>query len=738
MAFSMRLSPYLVLVLVGIVPILLLVAAAYVLSSSTLVKQINQANSASATLAGALVAREFSHWEQAIQAHADFPTFAGGVAAGEVDIVRDRLKIIVESYDTIDRAFVADVSGILWADFPMAPESLNQDFSHRDWFAGVTRDFAPYVSEVYQRHAAPILSLVAVAVPVSDPATGEVAGLLVVQLRLDFLSRLVEQLQISTDGYVLLLDHNGIAVAHPRLVLPEGIFPDYTSVIEQLQVQRGLGSVEYVDPVSGERMLASAEAVQVGGNPWLVIAQQPAASAYAVRNSLARNLFIAGGLMLLVVSGLVFGLARAVAGVRDLNRDLEYENQRRKRVEELLREANAELEQRVEERTAELRITQEQLLHSQKLDAIGQLAGGIAHDFNNMLSVIIGYSETALEQLPEDDIARNHLKPIHEAGTRAAALTRQLLAFSRKQVMQPEILNLNDIIGDMESMLQRLIGEHIDLVCKFDPNLDPVCFDQSQIEQVVMNLAVNARDAMPKGGALTIETANIYLDEDYVSRHVESQVGPHVVVSISDNGKGMDAETLDRIFDPFFTTKELGRGTGLGLSTVYGIVKQGGGSIWVYSEPGSGATFKIYLPCAELARTRGEVAKSDAVPETEQGGTILVVEDDQMVLSVVCHMLQGAGYTLLEAAGCDEAVEILKAHARPIDLLLTDVVLPEKRGPEVARAVQEVQPDIPVLYMSGYTDNAIVHHGVLDKGVAFLEKPIRRKRLLEKVRKTMR
>jgi signal transduction histidine kinase/CheY-like chemotaxis protein len=737
-AFSMRLSPYLILVLFGIVPIIVLVAAAYFLSSNALVRQINEANEASATLAGALVDREFSHWQQAIQAHADFPTFAGGAAAGEIDIVRERLRVIVESYDSIDRAFVSDVTGTLWADFPIAPESLNQNFSHRDWFAGVTRDFTPYVSEVYQRHAAPVISLVAVAVPVSDPATGEIAGLLVAQLRLDFLSRLVQRVEVGADGHVLLLDHNGVAAAHPRLELPEQIFAEYTGVTELLQVQRGLDSAEYLDPVSGEHMLASAREVPVGGNPWLVIAQQPASSAYVVRDSLARNLFIAGGLMLLVMSGLVFGLARAVVGVRELNRDLEYENRLRKRVEGLLRETNAELEKRVEQRTAELRETEQQLLHSQKLEAVGQLAGGIAHDFNNMLSVIIGYSETALEQLPEDEIARNYLEPIQEAGTRAAALTRQLLAFSRKQVMQPEILNLNDVIGAMESMLQRLIGEHIDLVCKFDPDLDPVRFDPGQIEQVVMNLAVNARDAMPNGGALTIETANIYLDEDYVSRHVESRVGPHVVVSISDNGKGMDAETLDRIFEPFFTTKELGRGTGLGLSTVHGIVKQGGGSIWVYSEPGSGASFKIYLPRAESAQDEKDGSESTIAAERGQGGTIVVVEDDEMVRSLVCHMLQGAGYTVLEAAGSDDAVEVLEAHGRPIDLLLTDVVLPEKRGPEVARVMQEIQPDLPVLYMSGYTDNAIVHHGVLDEGVAFLEKPIRREQLLKKVRTAMR
>jgi signal transduction histidine kinase/ActR/RegA family two-component response regulator len=388
---------------------------------------------------------------------------------------------------------------------------------------------------------------------------------------------------------------------------------------------------------------------------------------------------------------------------------------------------------RAESRSAEL---VEQVRQSQKMEAVGRLAGGIAHDFNNLLSVIIGYGELVLMRMPPDAPFRAEIDEIRKSGERAAQLTRQLLAFSRKQVLQPEILNLNNAVANMDRMMRRLIGEDIDLLVKLDPDLDNVKFDPGQIEQIIMNLVVNARDAMPRGGKLTIQTANVHLDASYVAEHIDAREGDHVMIAISDTGVGMDAATLAKIFEPFFTTKELGRGTGLGLSTVFGIVNQSGGNIWVYSEPGRGTTFKVYLPVAQGTAGASRSSRMAAVPSrgTE---TILLVEDEESVRTLIRTILTQKGYNVLAANRPRAALETANNHAGAIDLLLTDVVMPEMGGLELARALTERRPEVKVLYMSGYTDNAIVHHGVLDAGTAFLEKPIHPDKLLAKVRSVL-
>jgi two-component system, cell cycle sensor histidine kinase and response regulator CckA len=385
-----------------------------------------------------------------------------------------------------------------------------------------------------------------------------------------------------------------------------------------------------------------------------------------------------------------------------------------------------------------LRKSEEQLRQWQKVEAIGRLAGGVAHDFNNLLTTITGCTEDLIGQFERRDPRLEGIKEIHRAAERATALTRQLLAFGRRQVLHPQVLNLNGVVGEMEHMLRRLIGEDLELVTLLAPEIWSVKVDRGQIEQVVMNLALNARDAIPEGGKVTIETANLELDEEYARTHVSAKPGAYVMLAISDTGCGMDKETQSHLFEPFFTTKEKGKGTGLGLSTVYGIVKQSGGNIWAYSEPGRGSTFKIYLP--RVQETAGRIAESRPAPSSEvRGGveTILLVEDEESVRKMVGKILGGQGYTILEAAHGDEAIRVCGNHKGPIHLLMTDVIMPRMSGRELAETLRPLRKEMKVLYMSGYPDNTIVHHGVLEPGTAFLQKPFSLRALEQKVREVL-
>ena len=377
-----------------------------------------------------------------------------------------------------------------------------------------------------------------------------------------------------------------------------------------------------------------------------------------------------------------------------------------------------------------------QFRQAQKMEAVGRLAGGVAHDFNNLLTIINGYSELALERLHPDDPLRSSIEEITKAGGQAASLTRQLLAFSRQQVLAPRVLDLNALVADVEKMLRRLIGEDIDLVMVPGAELGRVKADPGQIEQILVNLAVNARDAMPEGGKLVIETANVEIDDAYARSHPVVTPGRYVMLAMSDTGTGMDAATQAHIFEPFFTTKEHGKGTGLGLSTVYGIVKQSGGFVWVYSEPGLGSTFKIYLPLVE------DAAESVPGPEARElpfGGseTILLVEDEEAVRTLASRILQERGYRVLESASPDDALQIAEHHQEPIALLLTDVVLPKMSGRKIAEHLTLLRPSMKVLYMSGYTDDAIVRSGVLEANTAFLQKPFTPSGLARKVREVL-
>jgi signal transduction histidine kinase/ActR/RegA family two-component response regulator len=370
----------------------------------------------------------------------------------------------------------------------------------------------------------------------------------------------------------------------------------------------------------------------------------------------------------------------------------------------------------------EQRRTEEQLRLAQRMEAIGRLAGGVAHDFGNLLSVITSYAELALDGVRGIDPLHADIREIRKAAERATLLTRQLLAFGRKQLLSPRVLDLNQVVAEMEGMLRRLLGEDIDFATGLAPDLGRVKADPGQIEQVVMNLAVNARDAMPGGGKLTIDTTNVELDELYAGQHVSVKPGAYVLLSVSDTGCGMDDQIRTRLFEPFFTTKETGKGTGLGLATVYGIVKQSGGNIWVYSEPGKGTTFKVYLP-REPAEATVETRLSRAVPRVTGDETILVVEDDEAVRNLARRVLASAGYTVVTAANGGEALLTCERYPGRIHLMLTDVVMPEMSGKDVAQRVAKLLPELRVLYMSGYTDRAIVHRGVLESGTHFVSKP---------------
>jgi two-component system cell cycle sensor histidine kinase/response regulator CckA len=383
----------------------------------------------------------------------------------------------------------------------------------------------------------------------------------------------------------------------------------------------------------------------------------------------------------------------------------------------------------------ERRSLEEQLRQSQKMDAIGRLAGGVAHDFNNLLTAILGYGALIGRELPDGHPTRRRAEEIVKAATRAASLTRQLLTLSRGQVLESTVLNLNAVVADMENMLQRLIGEDIEVVTSFDPALSPVKADAGQMEQVVLNLAINARDAMPRGGRLTIETANVELDHAYARGHIDITPGPYVMLAVSDTGCGMDAETQSHIFEPFFTTKGPGQGTGLGLATVYGIVKQSGGAVGVYSEVGRGSTFKVYVP-----RMAGGVGRREPTrPQELARGSerILLVEDETVVRDLAAGLLRVSGYKVLEAGDPSQALALLANDDERIDLMVTDIVMPRMSGPDLARQLGGPRPEMKVLYVSGYAGSHVTHDAALPPGSAFLPKPFTLEALTRKVREVL-
>jgi len=387
---------------------------------------------------------------------------------------------------------------------------------------------------------------------------------------------------------------------------------------------------------------------------------------------------------------------------------------------------------RAEEEKAKL---ESQLRQAQKMESVGRLAGGVAHDFNNMLSVILGYAELIKARLTDDDPLLKDIQAIEKAAGHSRDVTRQLLALSRKQIIEPRLMNLNDLITSSQNTLSRLIGEDIDLRFYPEDDLQLINFDPTQVDQILVNLVVNARDAMPDGGKLTIETANIHLDEAYCRNHLGFKPGQYVFLGLSDDGVGMDKELQSHLFEPFFTTKEVGEGTGLGLATVYGMIKQNGGFINVYSEPGQGSTFKIYIPSA--GEEEQKIPETEEVPMAYGAGIVLLVEDEEMVREIAKEILEEIGYTVLDAATPQDAISLCENKDTVIDLLLTDVIMPGMSGKELKKAIEVIRPGIKVLFMSGYTSNVIAHRGVLEQGVHFIQKPFSMKDLAQKVREAI-
>ena len=472
----------------------------------------------------------------------------------------------------------------------------------------------------------------------------------------------------------------------------------------------------------------------IAGTPWVILIEFPDnVVLQPVTGYVKRMVWISLFLFVMGVAG-TFVLSRNITTpiyqLEDANRQLESLSQTHAHKRSVAEKERTDA-------LEALHNTEKQLVQSQKLEAVGRLAGGISHDFNNLLTVILGYSDIMKRNLPDGDPLRRNLDEITRASERAASLTRQLLAFSRKQVMMPKVFDLNTVVSEIEKMLRRMIGEDIELRVTAESDLGNIKADPVQLEQVLMNLVVNARDAMPKGGKLSIETANVYLDESYSQDHVSVVPGHYVMLAISDTGCGMDEETRQRIFEPFFTTKEQGKGTGLGLSTVYGIVKQSGGNIWVYSEEGHGTTFKIYFP--RVTAEAEEYRRAAHAFEVEGGSeTILLVEDAEWVRTLARQVLESAGYRVLEAGNADAAIKLCeRINGDRIDLLLTDVVMPGMSGNDMSRILLAKHPGMPVLYMSGYTDDAIVQHGVLEAGINFLQKPFTPAALALKVREVL-
>jgi len=382
----------------------------------------------------------------------------------------------------------------------------------------------------------------------------------------------------------------------------------------------------------------------------------------------------------------------------------------------------------------ERRKLEDQLRLSQKMEAVGQLAGGVAHDFNNLLTAILGYCNLILDEIPQEDPLRPDLEEIQSAGERAASLTRQLLAFSRRQMLQPQIVDINTIVQQLEKLLRRLISEDVELVTALAGNLMPVRIDPAAIEQILVNLAVNARDAMPVGGRLTIETANVELDDTYAVTHVTMRPGSYVMIAVSDTGEGMDERTRTRVFEPFFTTKEQGKGSGLGLATVYGMVKQSGGYIWVYSEPGHGTVFKVYLPLAADRSAADEGHGGRRETDSMHGWeTVLLVEDEDAVRALAREVLRRYGYVVLEARHGVDALRVAERHTDAIHLMVTDLVMPHMSGRDLAERLSTVRPAMKVLFMSGYTDHAVMHRD-LTPGSAFIQKPFTPEVFARKVR----
>ena len=817
-------------VLLGLIPIFALGAYAYRVAATTAQRLIDSGNLAGANVTRDLVKQEFENLATATGIFAEIRAVQDAVRQRDEDDLRRSLQVLVDASPEIVRAFVTDTGGRLWSDFPRAPESLGQTFSDRDWYKGVARSWKPYVSHVYQRNASPRILLVAFAAPIRDPSSHEVIGILVSQVSLETLAELLGRVQVGQGGHVLLVDPDGALAAHPQIDLQSGIHGEYATSLPVAAALAGrTWSMRYVDPISREEMLAAALPVEILGDTWAVVAQQPLRAAYGSTRLLALQIGGAGILVTAIVLGLGLALyqslrrislfmaqdrASAEAKFHDLfsfapeaillvdtdGRIIDVNPQGERTfgygceeligqgVERLIpgpsRDGHAKLRadyfrnpvylpmsarnsnimgRRKDGTTFRAEISliplisgsktvvaasvqdfseklaiESQLRQAQKMEATGQLTGGLAHDFNNLLMIIIGNLDLLAERLETDARAQKLVQTALSASLRGADLTRKLLAFSRKQSLEATAVDVNDLVRGMTEMLRRSLGENIEIEMSTAENLWPVDTDPAQLESAVVNFAINARDAMPNGGRLTIETANRHLDDHYAAQNPDVTPGDYVMLAVTDTGTGIPPEQLERVMEPFFTTKEAGKGSGLGLSMVYGFAKQSGGHLKIYSEVGHGTTVRLYLP---RGKTRPEMAPGPAAQTGEPAATgqlILVVDDNASVRSTVVAQLGQIGYRTLEAADGASAVALLEATPG-IDLLLTDIVMPGgMNGVQLGEAAKRIRPDLRILYTSGFTEASV--RGATANAIAsqqLLSKPYRKQELARKVREAL-
>jgi signal transduction histidine kinase/ActR/RegA family two-component response regulator len=690
-------------VLLGLLPVFALGGYAYHVAAAATQSLIERGNSSAAMLTRDLVRQKFESLATTSGVFAGLSGVQTAVERHDEEGLRRSLQVLVGSTPEIVRAFVTDLDGRLWSDFPKAPESLGKLFADRDWYRGVSQGWRPYVSEVYQRNAIPKILLVAIAVPIRNSATGAVTGILVSQVRLESLADLLRAAEVGAEGYVLLLDPSGAVAAHPTLDLQADLHREYGASAPIAEASDGrTGGIRYLDPIGGNEVLASALPVEILGRAWTVVAQQPLAVAYAPTRLLAWQIGGAGVLVAIVVAGLGLVLYRSHRRLSLLM------VQDRERVESQLRQA-------------------------QKMEATGQLTGGLAHDFNNLLTVVIGNLDLLAARLDHDAKGQGLAQSALSAGLRGSELTRKLLAFSRQQPLEAKTVDVNDLVRGMTQMLERTLGESVEIRIATAAELWPVDTDPTQLESALVNLAINSRDAMPGGGRITIETQNAHLDAAYAAQNPEVVPGDYVMLVVSDTGKGIPPEQLERVIEPFFTTKEVGKGSGLGLSMIYGFAKQSGGHLKIYSEVDHGTAVRFYLPRSKGGWDAIEIAAPQAVEPAAGGETVLVVDDNAPVRDMVMAQLADLGYRPLEAVDAGSAIDTLKAKTQ-IDLLLTDVVMPGgMSGIELAENARRLRPDIRVLFTSGFTEAAIRDGNAIGDDQV-LSKPYRKHELAQMLR----
>lgn len=627
------------------------------------------------------------------------------------------------------------------------PKTVGQDVSKSAWFRAVRSGTAVFVGDVQPYEASSGMDAVAFTAPITD-SRGAFLGVVTTLMGLPVLEEVVtktvhdvqatgtflgtSEYQFLTQAGDVFIDSDLIHKGNVNLVqmgLPSALIntsapPGY---LEEKHQRR------HVPVVTGYARTQGYG--EFSGLQWRVLVRMDRSDILMPIRDVVWKLGVAG---LVVWMPMFVLLYWATGRLRKEYAQAQQESAHARAAEATLRESEQQTRAIERKRTDyELQQAQAQLQQAQKMEAVGRLAGGVAHDFNNLLTIISGSCHFLLTSLDRAGPLRKEVEEIKRAGSRAETLTSQLLAFSRRQVLTLQKLNLNDVIRNMEGMMQRLVGEDINLVTALVPAPGIVRADPGQVEQILMNLIVNARDAMPSGGKLTIETANVELDDTYAHQHAIAQPGPYVMLAVSDSGLGMDKETQAHIFEPFFTTKDQGKGTGLGLAMVYGSVRQNGGSIFVYSEPGQGTTFKIYLPRVQERADAASMPVPASVELPRGTETVLVVEDEPGVRAVILRTLREQGYTVLEARHGLEALHLGTQPLAKIHLLLTDVVMPQVSGREVAENLTRIHPEIRVLYMSGYTDDAVVRYGILAEGTDFLQKPFTPSTLAHKVREVL-